>query len=30
VAPYARAVWVPGSWVRHGDGWVWAAGHWRR
>jgi hypothetical protein len=29
VPPYAHAVWVPGSWVRHGGGWVWAPGHWR-
>ena len=30
VAPYVHAVWVPGAWVRHGHGWVWRAGHWRR
>jgi WXXGXW repeat (2 copies) len=30
VAPYVHAVWAPGAWVRHGHGWVWRAGHWRR
>src|ERR1700730_9138231 len=29
VPPFARAVWVPGSWVSHGGGWVWVGGHWR-
>ena len=27
--PAPRQVWIPGRWVKSGDGWVWAEGYWK-
>ena len=28
VAPFAKAVWIPGHWVWRGNAYVWIAGNW--